>query len=82
MPAVPLNAELGLEGVVTEPPEPLTMLQLPVPVVGALPARVVEVPQMFWFGPAFAAVGFAVNVMFTSSVEAAQGALLIVHLKV
>ena len=82
VPAVPLNEDVGLEGVVTVPPVPLTMLHAPVPVVGVLPASVTEVPQTVWSGPAFAVVGLPVNVMFTSSVEAVQGAFEIVQRKV
>ena len=40
MPGVPLNAEVALVGVVTEPPGPDTMLHEPVPVVGVLAAKV------------------------------------------
>jgi hypothetical protein len=40
---VPLNALVGLDGVVKEPPDPLTMLHDPVPTDGVLPARVVLV---------------------------------------
>ena len=47
VPAVPVNAEAGLEGVVTEPPLPLKMLHKPVPTAGVFPASVVEVsPHM------------------------------------
>ena len=56
----------------------------PVPTVGVFPANVAVVtPQAgFWFGPALDAVGFLLNVTFTSSNEAAQGALEIVQRKV
>ena len=85
VPAVPVNVDVGLEGVVTVPPVPLTMLQFPVPTVGALPASVTVVsPQVFisvWSGPAFDAVGIRLNVILTSSVDAAHGAFEIVHLK-
>ena len=79
---MPVKAEVGLEGVVIEPPAPETMLHAPVPMVGVFPAKVAEVPQTFWSGPALAAVGFAVNVITTSSVEAGQGAFEIVQRKV
>lgn len=42
-PAVPLNALVGLVGVVMDPPDPLTILHAPVPTAGVLPARVVVV---------------------------------------
>ena len=47
MPAAPVKVEVGLVGVVIVPPAPLMMLQEPVPTVGVLAAKVVEVPQMF-----------------------------------
>ena len=43
--AAPEKADVALLGVVTEPPAPETMLQDPVPTVGALPASVTEVAQ-------------------------------------
>ena len=58
------------------------MLQAPVPIRAAFAANVADVPQIFWFGPALATVGFAVKVMITSSVEATQGEFEIVHLNV
>ena len=82
MPAAPVKVEVGLVGVVIVPPAPLMMLHEPVPTVGVLAAKVVEVPQMFWSGPAFATVGAATRVMTTSSVLAAQGELLIVQRRV
>ena len=82
MPAVPVNADVALLGVVTEPPAPETMLQAPVPTVGVLPAKVTDVAQTFWSGPALAVVGLPVRVMTTSSVEFAQGGFEIVQRKV
>ena len=82
VPAVPLKAEVGLEGVVTVPPTPVTMLQAPVPTVGVFAASVAEVPQMLWSGPAFEVVGLARNIIMTSSVEATQGKFEMVHLNV
>jgi hypothetical protein len=66
-----------------DPPDPLTMLHDPAPVAGVLPARVVLIsPHMVspvWSVPAFAAVGFRLKATVTSSVEAAQGELLMVQ---
>jgi hypothetical protein len=42
-PAVPLNVEVGLVGVVIVPPVPLTMVHNPDPTVGELPARVADI---------------------------------------
>ncbi len=39
-PAVPLNVEVGLDGVVIVPPVPETILHAPVPTVGVFPAKV------------------------------------------
>ena len=62
------------------------MLHAPVPTVGVLPARVTEVnPQVadpVWSGPAFEVVGFWLNVITTSSVEAVHGLFDIVQRKV
>ena len=58
------------------------MLQAPVPITAVFAASVADVPQIFWSGPALETVGFAVKVMVTSSVEAAQGELEIVQRKV
>ena len=78
-----MNVLTGLDGVVTDPPDPLTILHDPVPDVGVLPASVVLArPQSVdpvWSVPAFAAVGFWLKVIVTSSVEAEQGELLMVQ---
>jgi hypothetical protein len=49
-------------------------------VLAASVAELVE--QIVWAGPALAVVGAALTVMFTFEMEAAQGALLIVHVSV
>jgi hypothetical protein len=41
-PAVPVNVEVGLVGVVILPPVPLTMVHNPVPTTGVFPARVTD----------------------------------------
>lgn len=56
MPATPVKVDVGLVGVVIDPPAPETIFQVPEPWVAVLPASVVEVPQIFWLGPAFAVV--------------------------
>ena len=77
-----MNADVGLVGVVTVPPAPAMMVQVPDPTVGVFPAKVADVPQMVWSGPAFAVVGFAVRLMTTSSKEAVHGAFVIVQRRV
>jgi hypothetical protein len=81
-----VKVEVGLEGVVTVPPEPDTIDQVPAPTVGVLPANVTvvnpHVAAPVWSGPALAAVGLRLNVITTSSEEEAQGELVIVHLSV
>ena len=76
VPAVPVKADVGLEGVVTVPPAPETMLHAPVPTTGVFAAKVAEVPQTFWSGPAKAAVGF----WLTVTVKEAQAVVLQVPL--
>jgi hypothetical protein len=47
VPAVPVKVLIGLVGVAIVPPAPLTILQEPIPVTGALPAKVTVVnPQV------------------------------------
>jgi hypothetical protein len=82
LPATPVNVEVGEVGVVIVPPTPVTILHIPVPTIGVFPAKVAEVPQIIWSGPALALVGLAVRLMTTSSIEAAQGAFAIVQRKV
>ena len=83
---IPLKLDDSLDGSVIVPPVPLTMLQVPVPKAGVLPAKETLVnPQVDapdWSAPASAVVGFWVNVITTSSVDAVHGLLEIVHLKV
>ena len=77
-----MKPEVGLVDAVNEPPAPVITLQEPVPTVGVFAAKVAAPPQTVWSAPAFATVGLAVNVMTTSSVEGAQGALETVQRKV
>jgi hypothetical protein len=63
-PARPVKVEVGLDGLDNEPPVPLTILQLPVPIVGVLAAsvkvvilQVVEQSENPLSGPASAVVG-------------------------
>ena len=83
VPAVPVKVEVGLDGVPIVPPVPLIIVQLPVPIVGALPASVTDVcphvAALVWSGPALAVVGFWLKVMTTSSVDELQGGLEIVQ---
>lgn len=64
-------------------PEPETITHIPVPLTGALPAKLVEavpvVAQRTWLGPAFETVGagFVVIVMF--EIEGTQDEKLVVH---
>jgi hypothetical protein len=83
VPETPVKFDVGLEGVVTLPPAPEMIDQAPVfPVPGVLPANVAEVAHSVWFGPALEVLGFETKLMMTSSVEAVQGALLMVQRKV
>ena len=77
-----MNDDTELVGLATVPPAPDMMLHDAVPINGTLAAMAVVDPQSVWSGPALAAVGFAVIVICTSSVEAAQGALETVQRKV
>lgn len=77
--AKPVNADVALPGIATEPPAPDMMVQEPTPLVGALAASTVEVPQSISFGPALAGVVGVVKLMITSSVLAAHGALEVVQ---
>ena len=62
---------------------PLTCVQVPVPVTGVFPARVVDVAaQSDWSVPAAAIVGVAVTVTCTLLLLGVQAPLEIVHLKV
>ena len=82
MPCTPVNPDVGLEGVVTLPPAPEMMLHDPVPIAGLVAAKVAEVVQMVWSGPALATLGLAVNVTVMSSVDGVQGGLEMVQRKV
>jgi hypothetical protein len=85
VPAVPVNVLVGLVGVMILPPVPETIVHNPVPIVGVLPVRAVlvraHIDAPIWSAPAFETVGFCWKVTVTSSKEAVQGLLLIVHRK-
>ncbi len=76
---IPVTVEVAEDAVVIVPVPAIT-LHAPVPVAGVLPAKVVLVTlHKFWSAPALAVVGGAAILMVTSSVDAAQAGLLIVH---
>ena len=81
-PWTPEKPDVRLEGEVTVPPAPETMLHEPVPMEGLLAAITVLLAQSVWSGPALEAVGLAVSVTKTSSVELAQGGFMIVQRRV
>ena len=78
----PVSPDVGELGVVIVP-VPETTVHKPVPTLGVFPARVaVVVLHKFWSGPASALTEPALTVNTTSSVDEAQGGLLIVQRKV
>jgi hypothetical protein len=80
-----VNVLVGLLGVATVPPVPDTIVHAPVPITGVLAARVTvvrpHVAAPVWSGPALAIVGVWLKVILTSSLDGAQGVLVIVHLR-
>jgi hypothetical protein len=80
-----VKLEVRLEGVVTVPPVPETMLQAPVPApaAGAFAARAIDVaPQVDVRSvPAFDVVGLRLKIINTSLVDV-HGLLDMVHLNV
>ncbi len=80
-----MKVDVALDGVVTLPPEPDIILQVPVPTDGLFPAKVTLVnPQVddpVWSAPALAVVGFRLKTIITSSILAEHGLLLIVQRK-
>ena len=81
-PATPVKEDEGDDAILIVPPIPLMIFQDPVPTAGVFAAKVTEVAQTVWSGPALATVGLARNVITTSSIEAAHGAFAIVQRKV
>ena len=76
-----MNTVVGLFAFTKLPPAPLTTVQVPVPVVGVLAARVVEVAHKVCGDPASAAgEGDASKCTWTSSKLAVQEPLEMVHL--
>ena len=65
LPAVPVNVDVRLDGVVTVPPVPDTIVHAPVPDEGALPASVTvvnpHVATLVWSAPAAAVEGAALT---------------------
>jgi hypothetical protein len=59
----------------------LTTLHAPLPTVGKLPFKLIEVAQVFWFAPALATVGKVSLVMVTVPSVGVQTPFDIVHLK-
>lgn len=53
-------------------PLPDARVQVPLPIIGTLPLKLVAVEQMVWSMPALATVGSASTVMITVSFEAGQ----------
>jgi len=76
----PVTTDVGLPGVVTDPPPAITV-HAPVPTVGVFPAREDVVVQTPKSGPAFAVVGDASLVIVTVSLVDGHVPLLIVHTK-
>ena len=85
-PAVPLNVDVGLDELPNDPPIPLTIDHKPVPTDGLFPAKVTvvtpQVEEPVWSAPAFDVLGFWLNVITTSSLDAVHGEFDIVHLNV
>ena len=78
----PVTPLVGDDGVVIAA-VPDTTVHTPLPTAGVFPAKVaVVVLHKFWSEFALAAVAGAAIVITTSSVDAAQAPLLMVHLKV
>lgn len=69
LPAIPVKFDVGEDAVVMFPPAPEMIDHEPVPTVGVFAASAVEVPQTEISDPAAAAVGGALKVTFTASVE-------------
>ena len=62
---MPLTELVAEPGVAIVQDGPLTCVQVPVPLLGVLPASDVVLLQMVWSAPAFALVGLAVRVIET-----------------
>ena len=77
----PVTADVGWVGEVGVP-VPFSRVQVPVPVVGVVAAKVLVVEQMVWSGPAFAGLGGASTVMVTVSAVVGQTPLEMVQMKV
>ena len=82
MPVMVVVGEVGV--VIVADTGPLTWDQVPLPVLGVLPAMLAEpeLAQIIWSSPAAAGVGPGVKVIVISSVEATQGAFATVQRKV
>ncbi len=74
-----MNWLAGLEGVISVPPDPLTILHKPVPTSGVFPLKIVVViPHRVWSSPASDVVGAAYTVIEFASATPMLAPLLYV----
>jgi hypothetical protein len=77
---IPVTVVVGEVGfVIVDPPEPLTRVHKPVPIVGVFPVNVAEVPQITWSAPATAVFAGDAIVTITVSSVGPQPLNIIAH---